>query len=143
MSFQNWLVRRLSKAYAKMDLFSQKVDVSKLSQAQQTGLKIIKHLSSKAESEIIMDPITDKYYIKNTDIFIIIDRRAVLIINSKYSYDLNYDDRVYCHIVSHVRRVIGNRRASMESMIRAKIQHSLETIYTDLTNGNRESDIDS
>jgi len=28
MSFQNWLVRRLSKAYVKMDLFSQKVDVS-------------------------------------------------------------------------------------------------------------------
>ena len=138
MNFQRWLIRRLSKAYAKMDLFSQKVDESKLPKSQQVGLKIIKHLSSKADSEIIMDPITDKYYIKNNDIFIIIDNRSVLIINSKYSYDLNYDDRVYCHIVSHIRRVIGNRRSYMESVVRAKIQHSLETIYSELTNGDLE-----
>jgi hypothetical protein len=122
-----------AKTYLKVASFSKLIDDADLTVEQRTGLKIIKMLASRAESEILIAPISEKYYVKNRDIFIVIDRNHVSIINSVYHYDLRFSDRVHGHLTSFLRRVIENRRSKMEATMRAKVQRSLAHIHAELS----------
>jgi hypothetical protein len=121
-----------AKTYLRVTSFSKLIDTVDLTVEQRTGLKIIKMLASQADSEILIAPISEKYYVKNRDIFIVIDREQVSILNSVYHYDLRFSDKVHSHLTSFLKRVIENRRSKMETMMRAKVQRSLTHIYTEL-----------
>lgn len=121
-----------AKTYLRVTSFAKLIDDSDLTVEQRTGLKIIKMLASRYDSEILMAPISEKYYVKNGDIFIVIDRDQVSILNSVYHYDLRFSDRVHGHLTIFLKRVIENRRSKMESTMRAKVQRSLTHIYSEL-----------
>ncbi len=139
----NYLKRKLkyfsAKTYLRMTSFSKLIDESDLTDEQRTGLKIIKMLASRSDSEILIAPISEKYYVKNGDIFIVIDRDQVSILNSVYHYDLRFSDKVHGHLTFFLKRVIENRRSKMESTMRAKVQRSLTHIYSELYASQPES----
>jgi hypothetical protein len=123
---------RFSKTYIKVSSFPTSFDSADLSAEQQSCVKIIKLLATDSDSEILMAPISEKYYIRKDEIFIVIDRNIVSVINSVYHYDFSFSDKLHGHLTSFLRRVIENRRVKMEATMRSKIQRSLTHIYDDL-----------
>ena len=134
MSLNNllhYIARRIQYKYIRirLKLTSSKIE---LNSEQKAGIKIVKMLAYKPESEIMIAPISNKYYIKSGEIFIVIDVHQMTIINSIYHYDIINSDIVTQQITRFLRKVIERRREKMEILMRAKIQHSLSQIITDL-----------
>lgn len=98
---------------------------SSLNEEQQSCIKIIKLLASQSESEILMAPISEKFYIKNGEIFIIIAISKISIINSVYHYDISTNEKMDREIYRVMRRVLENRRNKLEIEMRSKVKKSL------------------
>lgn len=125
----SWLKQRFIRAYLNLTWSARTLNEDALSEEQKIGIRLIKTLSSKPDSEILMAPISDRYYIKRGDIFVTISRDRVSIINSVYHYDIIYSEKAYGSIVGFIRRVIENRRMKLEATMTNKIERSLSHIY--------------
>lgn len=101
---------------------------------QEKGFGIIRNLASKRDSELMIAPLTNKFYIRNADIFVIVDNDTISIINGVYHYDIPIEHDLYTKIKSFLNKVIERRRAEMESVIRSKIDRSLDNIYYETKN---------
>jgi hypothetical protein len=106
---------------------------SSLNEEQQSCIKIVKLLASQSESEILMAPISEKFYIKNGEIFIIIAISKISIINSVYHYDISTNEKMDREIYRVMRRVLENRRNKLEIEMRSKVKKSLSGIATQLS----------
>jgi hypothetical protein len=119
------------RAYLKMP-FSKRFDESKLNDEQRAGIKIVKTLAVQPSSEILLAPISNKYYIENDEVFVIVSEGKVSIINSVYHYDIYNTDGVSSHLIQFINQVIEKRSLSVERRVRAKIEKSLGTVLEDL-----------
>ena len=128
-----WLKYRFARAYAKLPKSSKSFDPSQLNDEQRASVKIVKILAVQPDSEILMAPITDRYFIKNEEIFIVIDVNRITIINSVYHYDIYVNSITTDYLVRFIRRIIERRRNLMEKEMRSKIERSLDHIVADLT----------
>ena len=106
---------------------------SSLNEEQQSCIKIVKLLASQSESEILMAPISEKFYIKNGEIFIIIAISKISIINSVYHYDISTNEKMDREIYRVMRRVLENRRNKLEIEMRSKVKKSLSGIASHLS----------
>jgi len=130
------------RIYLKLSVNTLDIDISKLSEEQRAGIQIVKVLARNAESEILVAPISDRYYIRNGEFFIIVSYQQISIINSVYHYDIFNTESINRHIMRYLRRVMENRRSKMEQEVMNKIQKSLTTILIDIhmkLNDNQEN----
>lgn len=93
-------------------------------------------LIHKKESVLLLSPISGKRFIKSDDnqIFIIIDRNQVTIVNHQYSYTINIWGKAMEKIIRLFDVETEKRREKMEAEIRSNVKHSLGIIYKNLTN---------
>ena len=100
------------------------------------SFSICKKLISKKESTLLVSPISGKRYIKSDDnnIYVIIDRNMVTIVNHSYSYNIQLDMHGYNRIVTVFDSEVERRRDKMEEEIRSNVKHSLEQIYKNIVN---------
>lgn len=129
---RRWAIYRYRRAYLKVPYWTLGMDDSKLNDEQRLGIKIVKLLASKADSEILIAPISDRYYLKNGDLFVIVSNQQISIINSVYHYDIYNTDEINRHVIKYLRRVIENRRLRFEEQMRSKIERSLSNILVNL-----------
>ena len=127
-----WFKYRAIRLYLKTPKLEKKFSVAHLNAEQQAGIKIVKRLAVHPDSEILMAPISEKYYIQNGEIFIVIEMNQISIINSVYHYDIYNNHKVTDHIINFMRRIIERRRSEMEAAMRSKIQRSLSHILEDI-----------
>lgn len=98
------------------------------------SFSICKKLISKQESTLLVSPISGKRYIKSEDsnLYVIIDRTMVTIVNHSYSYNIQLDTHGYHRIVTVFDSEVERRREKMEQEIRSNVKHSLEQIYKNI-----------
>ena len=127
--FLVWLKYKLSRRYLRVKSSLN----DKLNDEQKNGIKIVKSLAVRHDSEILMAPLTDRYFIKNNEIFIILDLNTITIINSVYHYDIYITNKINLDLSKFIRRIIEKKRNKMEREIREKIEKSLGHIAVALT----------
>lgn len=101
---------------------------------QEKCFGIIRNLAAKSDSELMIAPISQKFYIRYGDIFVIVERGTVSIINGRYHYDISVTDDLNGKITSFLYKVIERRRAALEAEVRSKIDRSLDNIYYETRN---------
>jgi len=122
----------LFRTYIKLPKINPTLDEKSLNDEQRSGIRIVKMLAAQPESEILMAPLSEKYYIKNLEIFIMVESNRITIINSVYHYDIYTNENMTNYLSFFLRRVIEIRRAKMEKLMLAKIEKSLGHILEDL-----------
>jgi len=111
-----------------------RLKLEKLNDEQKKGLTIFKTLAVQPDSEILMAPISGKYYIRNEEIFIVLDINRLSVINSVYHYDIYYNETETRYLAAYIRRIIERRREKLEEKIRSKIDRSLSHLESDVKN---------
>lgn len=124
--FYYWRMRK----YVRMSEMGKR----RMTSDQEKCFGIIRNLSAKAESELMIAPISQKFYIRNGDIFVIVERGTVSIINGVYHYDISVNDDLNSKITTFLYKVIERRRAALEAEVRSKIDRSLDYIYYETKN---------
>lgn len=83
------------------------------------------------DSVLLMSPISGKRYIKNDriQIFIIIEKSMITIVNHQYSYNIEVWGKPLHRIERLFDVEVEKRREAMESEIRSNVKHSLSNIY--------------
>lgn len=100
------------------------------------SFSICKKLISKSDSTLLVSPLSGKRYIKSDDnnLYVIIDKMMVTIVNHSYSYNIQLDAHGYNRIVMVFDAEVEKRREKMEQEIRSNVKHSLEQIYKNIVN---------
>ena len=100
--------------------------------SQEKAIKIVTRLIGHSSSELLMAPISQKYYIKNEekDLYVILERSSISVINGKYHYDVHLSDFRYEHLIAFFRNRMERDRLKMENEIKAKIERSLDQILS-------------
>lgn len=124
--FHYWRLRKYARLIQR--------DERRMTSDQEKAFGIIRSLSSKPESELMIAPISEKFFIRNGDIFVIIERDMVSIINGVYHYDIPMSDGLSTKIRTFLYRVIERRRSVLENEVRSRIDRSLEYIYYEIKN---------
>ena len=95
-------------------------------------IRIFNTLVSHPSSELLTDPLSDKYYIKSvkTGIFVTISIRAneISIINHVYGYNVKISNRTMRGMQNTALMEIEKRRSKLEKEYQSNIQHSLNHI---------------
>lgn len=105
-----------------------------LNEEQKKGVNIFKTLAVQPDSEILMAPLSGKYYIRNEEIFIVLDLNRLSVINSVYHYDIYYNEAETRYLANYIRRIIERRREKLEKKMRSKIDKSLSHLESDVKN---------
>ena len=106
------------------------------SEYEKECIAVCKALMHKEDSTLLMSPISGKRYIKSHDdqLFIIIDKQQVTIVNHQYSYTIDIWGKPLERIVKNFDVEVEKRREIMETEIRSNVKHSLSNIYNTLSN---------
>ena len=98
-------------------------------------IAVCKALMHKEDSTLLMSPISGKRYIKSHDeqLFIIIDKNQVTIVNHQYSYTIDIWGKPLERIIKNFDVEVERRREIMEIEIRSNVKHSLSSIYKTLS----------
>jgi hypothetical protein len=80
-----------------------------------------------------MAPLSDKLYIKNKNVFIVIGKKSINIVNGKYNYDILIFDKLHEYVSDKFKRKLEAKRKEMENTITSKVETILDVIYKDVT----------
>lgn len=99
-------------------------------------LAICRSLIKRADSELLISPLSGKRFIKNANsqIYFIIQDGMVDIINHTYSYNVKITSKAYQRLVKTFDMEVESRRQFMEDEIRSNVKHSLKSIFKTLSN---------
>lgn len=111
-----------------------RLKTDRLNEEQKKGVNIFKTLAVQPDSEILMAPLSGKYYIRNEEIFIVLDLNRLSVINSVYHYDIYYNEAETRYLANYIRRIIERRREKLEKKMRSKIDKSLSHLESDVKN---------
>jgi hypothetical protein len=97
---------------------------------------ICKNLINKESTKLLISPISGKRYIKSYDdqIFIIMDKRVITIVNHNYSYTIELTPKTSDRLYNSFDNEVESRRKKMEDEIRSNVKHSLSNIFKNITN---------
>ena len=98
------------------------------------SVSICRKLITKDDSVLLISPISGKRYIKSEDnqLFLILERYQLTIVNHAYSYNINVEGKAFDKIANMFDNEVERRREIMENEIRSNVKHSLKEIYNNL-----------
>lgn len=99
------------------------------------AIEICEKVLQHPDSKLTLAPISGKRFIKNEvlDMFIVIEGRAVNIINHTYSYTIYVEENdKYSHLVRSFDSTLENHRKVLEDEIKENIKFSLKRILNEL-----------
>lgn len=99
---------------------------------QEKAVKIVEKFIADTKSELLMAPLSHNYYIKNKNIFIVINDRSINIINGKYNYDIFIHEKIANHVKNLFIKKLETKRRIMEKQITDKVETILDVIYNDM-----------
>jgi hypothetical protein len=104
----------------------------KLDESQKMGMRIFEKCVSIKDSEIFLSPLSDTIYIEVDDIYIILERSDVQIINGRFQYDLHYPESARVRMRNRVFDVLESRRVEVENRVKAKSDKTLNSILSEI-----------
>jgi len=104
----------------------------KLDESQKMGLRIFEKCVSIKDSDIFLSPLSDTIYIEVEDIYIILERSDVQIINGRFQYDLHYPESARIRMRNRVFDVLESRRVEVENRVKAKSDKTLNSILGEI-----------
>jgi hypothetical protein len=119
---------RLNRSFTNSDFIPQ----VPITETQELALKIFEKSIVKPESELLMAPLSMTYYVHTKDVFLIMERGELRIINGKYEYHITINDKIFERLSDRFKRVMENKRKKMEMEMVSKTKRSLENILQDL-----------
>lgn len=99
---------------------------------QEKAVTITERLIRDSSSELLMAPLSEKLYIRNESIFIVITPRSINIINGKYNYDIYIFDTLYERVSDKFKNKLEAKRKEMENVITSKVETILDDIIKDI-----------
>jgi hypothetical protein len=99
---------------------------------QELGEKVFEKAIARTDAELLLAPLSNTYYIKSDDIFIILDGLQLKIINGRYEYHITLTEKIHNKLSAKFKRVLENRRKKMEEQMLSKTNRSLQTILQEL-----------
>jgi hypothetical protein len=99
------------------------------------AIEICEKVLQHPDSKLTLAPISGKRFIKNEvlDMFIVIEGRAVNIINHTYSYTIYVEENdKYLHLVRSFDSTLETHRKVLEDEIKENIKFSLKRILNEL-----------
>lgn len=99
---------------------------------QEKAINITYRLIRDSNSELLMAPLSEKLYIKNKNIFVVIGPRSINIINGKFNYDFAIYEKLHDKISFRFKRKLESKRIEMENVITNKVESILDVIYMDI-----------
>lgn len=124
--YKFWL--KVNKSFERSDFIPQ----VPITETQELALKIFEKSIVKNDTELLMAPLSLTYYVHTKDIFIIMDRGELRIINGRYEYHITINDKIFERLSDKFKRVMENKRKKMEQEMVSKTKRSLENILQDL-----------
>jgi hypothetical protein len=107
-----------------------------VSEEEIQSYEIVKKLISLPESELFFGPVSEKRIIRNKEkqISILIDTRNISITNHVYNYSIYLEnEQLYKNIITEFDSKLEEREQASENEIRKNIQHSLKSIFKNLS----------
>lgn len=104
----------------------------KLDESQKMGLRIFEKCLSIKDSEIFLSPLSDTIYIEVDEIYIILERSDVQIINGRFQYDLHYPESSRLRMLNRVLEILESRRTEVEKRVKAKSDKTLHSILVEI-----------
>jgi hypothetical protein len=105
----------------------------KLDENQILGIGIFEKALIKSGVELLMAPLSETYYIESDDIFIILNREGLKLINGVYQYRIDLPETACRELSNKFLRALENRRKKMEKKMILKTQRSLKNILEHLS----------
>ena len=104
-----------------------------ITETQELAIKIFERSLLKPYVELLIAPLSMTYYIHSDDIFIIMDRTELKIINGKYEYHILLSEKIHNKLSMKFKRVLENKRKRMEKEMLSNTRRSLQNILQDLS----------
>jgi len=103
-----------------------------LSENEKTAIRIFEKCVMREDSELLMAPLSDTFYVKTGEIYLILLDQELRIINGKYSYDFPLASGPCERMRKKFRITLEQRRKKMEEKIVAKTKKSLQDIFNEV-----------
>lgn len=103
-----------------------------LSENEKTAIRIFEKCVAREDSELLMAPLSDTFYVKTGEIYLILLNQELRIINGKYSYDFPLASGPCERMRKRFRITLEQRRKKMEEKIVAKTKKSLQDILNEV-----------
>lgn len=108
----------------------------KISSAVRDAIIIFNNLVTNSESELLMHPTREKFYVKSIkyDLFVTVDANdsELSIINHLYGYNVKISNRILKNVTKVFLAEVEKRRLAMETEYKNNIKHSLNTLARDI-----------
>ena len=132
------LKQKIKRLNVKLQKLFNNSSYRSITHNERCAMIIANELISDKESELLLHPTADKFYIKNKkhQIFVILDlsKTEVMIINHRFCYIIHLSQRPLDYIHSLFIDEVEQRRCTMENEYMNNIQNSLTQITTTVKN---------
>ena len=127
MNLRYKLLRMLAKQKKNKIVSSTETHTQKL------AYEIIKKSIANLESELLLAPLSNVYYIKMDNLFIKILDNHVQIVNGKYFYHISMPETLMNDIDKRFRMRVESKKKGIENKITSNTNASLRDIFNDLS----------
>ena len=132
---KEWLLRKFKRTKLRIYLWSKNLSITptfeeEVATYEKIAFKICLKCIGHEDSEFMIDPITNKKYIKNDtlEIFLSIDNNRIDITNHVYHYNVKLSARDWSRINFIYDKEANKRRVDMENQVNSQIQNSLHDV---------------
>lgn len=106
----------------------------KLTSTQLEASIIFRKLILNSDTDMLISPISGRYYLKNAnkDILIVMSASNISIINHIFGYDVSIPSHLHDKLKEIFEEEVENRRCNMEEEYRKNVRHSLKQVLKGL-----------
>lgn len=93
---------------------------------------LFKKILMKQDSELLISPLSGKYFLKNDrkQILIILTDYELIVINHVFGYNIKISQKLQKTLYQAFVNEVEHRRAEMETAFRQNVKHSLQSIIS-------------
>lgn len=132
--FLHKIKRRFQRIYIKIKKINNPSRNYKKTEAEIDSCAIFRKLVRDKDSELLISPLSEKYYVKRGDILVILESHQISIINHIYGYNIPINKKVSDLLIKFFFNEVELRRNNMEQDYRNNVIHSLKSLFESLSN---------
>ena len=93
---------------------------------------LFKKMLVKADSELLISPLSGRYFLKNDrkQILIILTEYELVVINHVFGYNIKISQKLQRSLYQAFVNEVEQRRTAMENAFRQNVKHSLQSIIS-------------
>ena len=95
---------------------------------------LFKKMLVKADSELLISPLSGRYFLKNDrkQILIILTEYELVVINHVFGYNIKISQKLQRSLYQAFVSEVEQRRTAMENAFRQNVKHSLQSIISQI-----------